>query len=187
MPTLSLTSRTGRALGLRLYRGSAPEAHDHARDRLIPTRQTASEGTELLASRMRVEVQRQELRRVTRRAVYPLVVVLSLGVLAIPAAIQAYDSYNAQRNQRIFEEIQQKNQMTPEEEAEWLNGIREDAERQRQQQQQGQPSSGVMQPPTTTGPPANPFGSEPFPESSGGGFPEAPGADAARHAIEEGR
>lgn len=183
MPTLSLTSRTGRALGLRLYRDSLPEVHDHRRDRFIPTRQNAAEATQLMKDRLRVEIQRQEFRRATRKALYPAVVVLSLGLLAVPAAIQVYDNYQEQRNQRIFEEIQQENQMTPEEEAEWLNGIRED-------QRQGQPSSGAIQPPTTSGPPSNPFGSAPFPETTtgaGGGFPQAPGADAARRAIQEGQ
>ncbi|MAS53776.1 MAG: hypothetical protein CMJ44_03950 [Pimelobacter sp.] len=183
MPTLSLTSRTGRALGLRLYRDSLPEVHDHRRDRFIPTRQNAAEATQLMKDRLRVEIQRQEFRRATRKALYPVVVVLSLGVLAIPAAIQVYDSYQEQRNQRIFEEIQRENQTAP-------GATERQSQQQPQWQEDWQPSSGAIQPPTTSGPPSNPFGSAPFPETTtggGGGFPQAPGADAARRAIQEGQ
>lgn len=180
MPTLSLTSRTGRALGLRLYRDSLPEVHDHRRDRFIPTRQNAAEATQLMKDRLGVEIQRQEFRRATRKALYPVVVVVSLTLLAVPAIVQVYGSYQEQRNQRIFEEIQRENQTTP--------GAQ--SQQQPQWQQDWQPSSGAIQPPTTSGPPSNPFGSAPFPESTtgaGGGFPQAPGADAAHQAIREGQ
>lgn len=191
MATISRTSRIGRALGARLYPGSAPAAHDHSRDRFIPTRQTPTEATAMMKNRLDVEIQRQELRRATRRALYPGVLLLSVLLLAAPvginAAVDAYDRYQQQR-------AQEKAQAEREAERERLREERQAAADAAPSEGDTSEPSGVLQPPTTTGPPDNPFESSqqpqfpPAPGSQGQGadafgsspFPPAPGSNAVQ-------
>lgn len=170
MATISRTSRLGRAVGARIYPGSAPAAHDHSRDRFIPTRQTPTEATAMMKNRLDVEIQRQELRRATRRALYPGVVLFSVLLLAAPVGVNsAVDAYEQQR-------AQEKAQAEREAERERLREERQAAADADAAPSEGDTSepSGVLQPPTTTGPPDNPFESSQQPQ-----FPPAPGSQGA--------
>lgn len=171
MATISRTSRLGRAVGARIYPGSAPAAHDLQRDRFIPTRQTPTEATAMMKNRLDVEIQRQELRRATRRALYPVVVLFSVLLLAAPVGVNsAVDAYERYQQQRAQEQAQTEREA----ERERLREERQAAADAAPSEGETSEPSGVLQPPTTTGPPDNPFESSQQPQ-----FPPAPGSQGA--------
>ncbi|EFZ2560416.1 hypothetical protein BM768_003884 [Shigella sonnei] len=110
MKKLSVYSRLSRKAGAKIYPNSSPDVHLHKADRIIPVRQEYAGAAAATAGRIAVEVERQTLRSMTYKRLYPWVLALSVLCLLPPFASMGVDMFHAKQAQAEMQR-QQKQQL----------------------------------------------------------------------------